>query len=413
LKIAYFDCYSGISGDMLIGSLMGAGCDFKKWLAQMETLPLEGWSASIRKVRRSGISGLKFSVKITSPQPQRSLPQIERTIKKSKLPASVKERAALVFNKLAQAEAAAHGVSVEKVHFHEVGAVDSIIDIAGTCLAVEMLKADKIFFSALNLGSGTVKAAHGVLPVPAPATAELIKGIPAYQSVFPAELTTPTGAALAATLSDGFGPMPPMEIKSTGSGAGDMDLSGMPNLLRVFIGEKDGGGYEEDSVVLVETNIDDMDPRVYEYIIERLLQAGALDAWLTPVIMKKSRPAVTLSALAEPGKKSAIIDIIMEETTTFGVRTTEYSRRKLAREFREVAAPGGKVRVKVGKRDGKILKAVPEYEDVKAAAKKSNLPLRDIIKLAGREDRKSSNGGGRGRKNSKERPVEPGRRQPD
>jgi pyridinium-3,5-bisthiocarboxylic acid mononucleotide nickel chelatase len=407
LKIAYFDCYSGISGDMLIGSLMGAGCDFKKWLGQMETLPLEGWSASVKKVKRGGLAGTKFAVKITSHQPQRNLPQIERIIKKSKLPGGVKERASLVFNKLAQAEANAHGVSVQDVHFHEVGAVDSIIDIAGTCLAVEMLNLDKIFFSALNLGSGAVKTAHGVLPVPAPATAELIKGMPAYQSDFPAELTTPTGAALAAALSDGFGPMPLMEVKATGSGAGDLELSGMPNLLRVFIGEQGGGGYEEDTVVLVETNIDDMDPRVYEYVIERLLKAGALDAWLTPVIMKKSRPAVTLSALTEPGGKSAITDIIMEETTTFGVRTVEYSRRKLAREFREIAAPGGTVRVKVGQRNGKTLKAVPEYEDVKAAAEKSNMPLRDIIKLAEREVREKSDGG----RGAKSKPAKPGRRQ--
>lgn len=409
MKIAYFDCYSGISGDMLIGSLMGAGCDFKKWREQMETLPLEGWSASIKKVKRGGLAGTKFSVKVDSPQPQRNLPQIEKIIKKSKLPASVKERAALVFGRLAKAEAGAHGVKVEQVHFHEVGAVDSIIDIVGTCLAVEMLKLDKIFFSALNLGSGTVKTAHGVLPVPAPATAELIKGIPAYQSAVPAELTTPTGAALAATLADGFGPMPLMEVKSAGSGAGDLELPGMPNLLRVFVGELHGGGYyEEDNVVLVETNIDDMDPRVYEYVIERLLQAGALDAWLTPVIMKKSRPAVTLSALSEPGKKSAIIDIIMEETTTFGVRTVEYSRNKLARGFKEIAAPGGKVRVKVGLRDGKILKAVPEYEDVKLAAEKSSMPLRDIIKMAEREVRESSDGG----RVRKSRPAKPGRRQP-
>ncbi|MGC2424814.1 MAG: LarC family nickel insertion protein, partial [Nitrospirota bacterium] len=255
-----------------------------------------------------------------------------------------------------------------------------IIDIVGTCLAVGMLKPDKIFFSALNLGSGTVKTAHGILPVPAPATAELIKGIPAYQSVFPAELTTPTGAALAATLADGFGPMPLMEVKAAGSGAGDIELKGMPNLLRVFMGEQAGGGYEEDSVVLVETNIDDMDPRVYEYVIERLLEAGALDAWLTPVIMKKSRPAVTLSALSEPGKKSAIIDIIMEETTTFGVRMSELSRRKLARGFKEITTPGGIVRVKVGQRNGKILKAVPEYEDAKAAAKRSSIPLKDLLK---------------------------------
>jgi len=410
VKIAYFDCFSGISGDMLIGSLMGAGCDFKKWLVQMETLPLEGWSASIKKVKRGGLAGTKFNVKITSPQPQRNLSQIEKIIKKSKLPGSVKERAALAFGRLAKAEAVAHGVSMEEVHFHEVGAVDSIIDITGACLAVEMLKLDKIFFSALNLGSGTVKTAHGVLPVPAPATAELIKGIPAYQSDFPAELTTPTGAALAATLSDGFGPMPLMEVKAAGSGAGDIELAGMPNLLRVFMGEQGGGGdYEEDNVVLVETNIDDMDPRVYEYVIERLLQAGALDAWLTPIIMKKSRPAVTLSALSEPGKKSAIIDIIMEETTTFGVRTAEYSRSKLARGFKEIETPGGKVRVKVGQRGGKILKAVPEYEDVKLAAEKSSMPLRDIIKMAEREVRESTDGG-RVIKPSKERPAKPGRR---
>ncbi len=388
MKILYFDCFSGISGDMLIGSLMGAGCDFKKWRGVMESLPLPGWSASVKKVRRGGLAGTKFTVKITSPQPQRNLPQIERIINKSKLPKAAKERALLVFDKLAHAEAKAHGIGIDLVHFHEIGAVDSIIDIAGTSLAIEMLRPDKIYFSALNLGSGEVKTAHGVLPVPAPATVELIHGIPVYQTDAKAELTTPTGAALAAILSDGFGQMPPMEVSSSGSGAGDMEIPGRPNLLRVFIGNKQNGigDYEEDTAILIETNIDDMDPRVYEYVMEKLLKAGALDVWLTPVIMKKSRPATTLSALAAPEKASAIVDIIMEETTTFGVRISETYRRKLAREFVEAELPGGKVRVKVGKRRGKVLKAVPEYEDAKLAAEAaagrsaSAMPLKDILR---------------------------------
>ncbi len=350
----------------------------------METLPLAGWSASIKKVKRGGLAGSKFTVKITSPQPRRNLPQVERIIKKSKLPKAVKERAIGVFNRLAQAEARAHGIGVDEVHFHEIGAVDSIIDIAGVCLAVHMLGPERILFSALNLGSGEVKTAHGILPVPAPATAELIKGIPVYQSDAGAELTTPTGAALAAELSDGFGPMPQMEVLSAGSGAGDMELPGRPNLLRAFIGRngerKDGpGGYEEDQVTLIETNIDDMDPRVYEYVMERLLKAGALDVWLTPIIMKKSRPAATFSALCAHDNVSAIVDVIMEETTTFGVRVSEGRRYKLAREFLEAKASGMKVRVKVGKRGGRALKAVPEYEDAKLAADRTKTPLKDIL----------------------------------
>ncbi len=383
-SIIYFDCFSGVSGDMLLGSLMGAGCDFKKWREVMETLPLTGWSASIKKVKRGGLAGSKFSVNISSPQPRRNLPQIERIIKKSKLPKAVKERAIGVFNRIARAEAGAHGIGMDEVHFHEIGAVDSILDVAGVCLAIHMLGPDKILFSALNLGSGEVKTAHGVLPVPAPATAELIKGIPAYQSDAGAELTTPTGAALAAALSGGFGPMPMMEILSTGSGAGDIELPGRPNLLRAFIGrsgerENNPGGYEEDMAALVETNIDDMDPRVYEYVMGRLLGAGALDVWLTPIIMKKSRPAATLSALCAHDNVSAIVDIIMDETTTFGVRVSEGRRYKLSREFLEAKVSGMKVRVKTGKRGGNILKAVPEYEDAKLAADRTKTPLKDIL----------------------------------
>ncbi len=351
----------------------------------METLPLDGWSASVKKVRRGGLSGTKFTVKTSSNQHRRNLPQIEKIIKKSSLPQAVKGRSLTVFERLARAEARAHGIGIDEVHFHEIGAVDSIIDIAGVCLAIHMLAPDRILFSALNLGSGEVKTAHGVLPVPAPATAELIKGIPAYQSDVRAELTTPTGAALAAELSDGFGPMPAMKVKSTGSGAGDMEFPGRPNLLRLFIGESETGNgsatgdYEEDSVVLVETNIDDMDPRVYEYVMEKLLKAGTLDVWLTPIIMKKSRPAATLSALCARDNESAIIDIIMEETTTFGVRVSELRRYKLAREFRKTRVSGINVRVKAGKRGGKVLKAVPEYEDAKLAAERTKTPLKDIL----------------------------------
>ena len=378
MKTVYFDCFCGISGDMVLGALTDAGLDFKAWLAEVEKLGLNGTAISKKKVKRAGLAGTKVTVKVTQPQPARHLAEIEKLIGRAKISPYAKEKSIAVFRRLAEAEAKAHGVSVEKVHFHEVGAVDSIIDIVGSIIALEMLGIKSILSSPLNLGSGTVRFSHGTFPVPAPATAALIKGFPAYASEIKAELTTPTGAALITALAESAGPMPQMTSEKTGYGAGDRELPEMPNMLRVFIGET-AGSYEQDTVSIIEANIDDMDPRIYEYVMERLLKAGAVDVWLTPIVMKKSRPGITLSAMADASKTSTLVDIIMAETTTFGVRIYEASRRKLARDFKEVSTKYGKVSVKVGLIGGKAVKAVPEYEDVKAAAMKAGRPFREIL----------------------------------
>ena len=377
MKTAYFDCFSGISGDMVLGALIDAGLDYKAWSAEAAKLGLD-FSLKRSKVTRGGLKGTKLSVIPADGQPRRNLPAIEKLIDKSKITKTAKVNTLRVFARLAHAEARAHGVSVDKVHFHEVGAVDSIVDIAGAAIALDMMGIERVLSSPLNLGSGVVRFSHGTFPVPAPATAELIKGFPAYASDVQAELTTPTGAAIVTTLADGFGPMPRMEVKSVGYGAGGRELKDRPNLLRVFIGEA-SALYEEDSASLIETNIDDMDPRLYEHVMERLFEAGALDVWLTPIIMKKSRPAVTLSVLAEAAGCGRAIDLIMDETTTFGVRVSRVDRKKLAREFKEVKTGHGRVRVKLGLKGRKVVKAVPEYEDVKALARKSGKPLREII----------------------------------
>jgi uncharacterized protein (TIGR00299 family) protein len=363
---------------MVLGALADAGLDFKAWLAEVEKLGLSGYTISKKKVKRAGLAGTKITIKVTQPQPARHLAEIERLIGRSKISPLAKENSLRVFRRLGEAEAKAHGVPVEKVHFHEVGAVDSIIDIVGTTIALEMIGIKNILSSPLNLGSGTVRFSHGTFPVPAPATAALVKGFPAYSSDIEAELTTPTGAALITTLAESAGPMHQMTTERIGYGAGGRELPEMPNMLRVFIGET-AGAYEQDTVSIIEANIDDMDPRIYEYVMERLFKAGAVDVWLTPIVMKKSRPGVTLSVMADASKTSSLVDIIMGETTTFGVRIYEAGRRKLIREFKEVGTKYGKVSVKVGLVGGKAVKAVPEYEDVKAAAMKSGRPLREIL----------------------------------
>lgn len=379
LRTAYFDCFSGISGDMFLGALLDAGLDYKAWLKEMEKLPIKGFSVSRRKVKRCSLSGTRLTVKVVAPQPHRNLLDIEKLINKSNVSPAAKETAHSVFRALARAEAKVHGTSVDEVHFHEVGAVDSIVDIVGAAVALDMMGLRKVLSSPLNLGSGLVKFSHGTFPVPAPATAELIRGIPAYASGIKAELTTPTGAAIITTLAGGFGPMPEMVAEATGYGAGGRDLPETPNMLRVIIGETDGG-YDSDTVNIIETNIDDMDPRIYSHVMDRLLDAGALDVWLTPIIMKKSRPATTLSVLADAGKTPALTGIIMSETTTFGVRIIKASRKKLARRFIDIKTKSGAVRVKVGMYGKKALKAVPEYEDVKALAKRTGRTLKDIFR---------------------------------
>lgn len=371
MKICYLDAFSGISGDMLVGALADAGADQAALSAGLASLGT-GASFHFEKTKRCGIAATKFHVRGGAAKAHRHLPQILRMIENADLPARAKASAAEVFRRLAEAEASVHRVPVEKVHFHEVGAADSIADIAGACLGFELLGVDAIHCSAVNVGSGTVKTEHGVLPVPAPATVALLKGKPVYSSGPPAELTTPTGAAVVTTLAREFGPMPPLKILAAGYGAGDLDFPEQPNVLRAMIGEPSGAA-EAAVVTVIEANLDDAAPQVLAYAMERLLEAGALDATLSPLVMKKGRPGSLLRVIAKPEDRERLARIVFAETTTLGVRMYSAERRVEAREFAEVDTPHGRVRMKVAAGG-----ASPEYEDCRRIALEKGLPLRQV-----------------------------------
>jgi len=372
MRICYLDAFSGISGDMLVGALADAGADSSAIADALRSLN-SGAAVSFEKVQRGGIAACKFHVRVEEPQKHRHLSAILKIIDGAALPDRAKQNATAVFQRLGEAEASVHNVPIEKVHFHEVGAVDSIADIVGACLGFELLSVDAIYSSPLNLGSGTVKAEHGVMPVPAPATAALVAGKPVYARGPAVELTTPTGAAVAVTLAQAFGVMPPMKIASVGYGAGDHDFAEQANVLRVFIGET-SGAVEATTVAVIEANIDDASPQVLGYAIEKLLEAGALDATLQPLQMKKGRPGSLLRVITTPEQRSALADVIFRETTTLGVRTYAAERLVEARQWVEVETPHGKVRIKVAEHS-----FAPEYEDCRALARATGVALKDII----------------------------------
>jgi len=372
MRICYLDAFSGISGDMLVGALADAGADSSAIADALRSLKSEA-AVSFEKVQRGGIAACKFHVRVEEPQKHRHLSAILKIIDGAALPDRAKQNATAVFQRLGEAEASVHNVPIEKVHFHEVGAVDSIADIVGACLGFELLSVDAIYSSPLNLGSGTVKAEHGVMPVPAPATAALVAGKPVYARGPAVELTTPTGAAVAVTLAQAFGVMPPMKIASVGYGAGDHDFAEQANVLRVFIGET-SGAVEATTVAVIEANIDDASPQVLGYAIEKLLEAGALDATLQPLQMKKGRPGSLLRVITTPEQRGTLADIIFRETTTLGVRTYAAERLVEARQWVEVETPHGKVRIKVAEHS-----FAPEYEDCRALARATGVALKDII----------------------------------
>ncbi|MEW6409973.1 MAG: nickel pincer cofactor biosynthesis protein LarC [Nitrospirota bacterium] len=389
MRIAYFDCFSGISGDMILGALVDAGLPLKSLKDGLASLRLQGYKIDASKVKRKGTSGTKVNVRIDTPQPPRRLKDIEDIINKSDLNDTVKEQSISVFRRLAEAEARVHGASINNVHFHEIGALDAIIDIVGSIIGFGILGAEKIHVSPVNIGKGLVKTEHGLLPVPAPATAELLKGIPVFSTDTDFELTTPTGAAIISTLSEGFLPLPLIKIEKIGYGAGSKEIEGHPNLLRVFIGEF-SEGYEDDEVVVIETNIDDLNPQVYDYLMERLFNEGALDVFLTPIIMKKGRPAQMLSVIMERQAMQKVIDLIFKETTTTGVRLSVTPRRKLSRYINEVETPFGKAGVKISGKDGKIFNISPEYEDCRRIAMEKGIPLKDVIHEVAESARRSA-----------------------
>lgn len=373
MKICYLDAFSGISGDMTVGALIDAGADSGRLMQSLEALGT-GAQFEVEKTKRRGIAGSKFRVIGGDGKTHRHLKNILQMIEGAAISDRAKQNASAVFQRLGEAEAKVHDIPIEKVHFHEVGAVDSICDIVGACMGLDLLDVQAVYCSAVNVGSGTVNTEHGVLPVPAPATSELLAGNPIYARGPALELTTPTGAAIATTLATEFGSLPPMRVVASGYGAGDRDFAEHANVLRVLIGETTGA-QESTTVAVLEANIDDSTPQVLGYAMERLLDAGALDVTLTSVLMKKSRPGTILGVIARPEDRETLARVIFEETSTLGLRIYSAERRVKERHSIEVATPHGVVRMKIGE-NGSF---APEYEDCRKLARESGVPLKRIL----------------------------------
>jgi uncharacterized protein (TIGR00299 family) protein len=364
---------------MVLGALVDAGLSPDDLRSGLASLNVAGYDLRVEQVRRAGIAATQVRVVLDEKdQPARHLADILAIIDHSSLPQTVKDKSGRIFTRLAEAEAKVHGTTIDRVHFHEVGAVDAIVDIVGSVLGLERLGVTAVSASAVNVGSGTVRTSHGILPVPAPATAELLKGVPFHASTVAFELATPTGAAIVTTLAQSFGPLPQMTATRIAYGAGNRDLPDQPNVLRLFLGEA-APAYDEDDSVLIESNIDDMNPQVYGHVVDRFLQAGAHDAFLVPVIMKKGRPGILLSILTDAAKQDGMLDILFRETTSIGVRIRSVGRRKLSREIRTVETAYGPVRIKMSSRGDEVLTVTPEYEDCRRIANGRNVPLRAVM----------------------------------
>ncbi len=377
MKIGYFDCIAGASGDMILGSLLDCGLDFKYLKTELEKLKLKNYTLKKNKDQKKGISGTKFQVSVKKTHHHRGLNDILKIIDNSNLNSNVKSNSKKIFTNLAKAESKIHAKSVDEIHFHEVGAVDAIIDITGASIGFDYFNIEQIWISKIHIGTGTLKCAHGTLPVPAPATLELLKSKPVYSTNIEQELVTPTGAAILTTMGTNFGGMPSMKIEKIGYGLGNHDLD-IPNILRLTIGNKNAK-FEHDTVQMIETNIDDMNPQFYEHLMDTLFANGAKDVFLTSVIMKKNRPGVVLNVLADPNTTDLLSEIIFNQTTTLGVRISNIKKRNiLHREIISVTTPWGKSRVKVRTLDNKNKSVSPEYDDCKKIANKNNIPIQMV-----------------------------------
>jgi hypothetical protein len=379
MRIAYFDCFSGISGDMTIAAFLDAGLGIGTLEKALAKLKLKGYRLEKRVVSRGGLSGTKFDCIVkASVHTHRSLKEIMSIIGGSSLNDKVKETAKRIFRAIGASEAKVHGIAKKSdIRLHELGNIDSIIDIVGTAIAIDELGIDEIYSSNISMGRTFVDSKHGRLPIPAPAALELLKGVPVSISEIPRELVTPTGAGIIKTLSKGFGTMPQMEISGIGYGAGAHDAADRPNMLRVLIGEAKEA-FRSDRIFVIEANIDDMSPQNFEYAFEKLLAAGALDVYLSSIIMKKSRPAFKLSVLAQTTDLEKISSVIFNETTTIGVRFYETARLKLDRKFKHVSTKYGKIKVKFTGARGGALEATPEYDECVSLARRKNVPLKTI-----------------------------------
>ena len=385
MTLLYFDCFSGASGDMILGALLDAGLPLEEVRRALGSLAVDREAVWTERVRRAGVSATKLHVRgecgaghdHAHAHPHRTLGEIAGLIDASALSPAGKARAKALFGRLADAEAAVHGTSPDRVHLHEVGALDSIVDIVGAVYGLEALGVDEIVASPLNVGSGTIACAHGVFPVPGPATVRLLEGAPIYAGTQQAEMVTPTGALLVTAYADRFGPLPPMRVRQVGYGAGAREFPDMPNLLRVLIGEADAAGPAA-RVVVIEAEIDDMNPQIFGVLMDRLLAAGALDVFYTSIQMKKNRPGTLLSIVAPPEQRDALTALVFRETTTIGVRYAEMQRECLDRETVSVDTPVGRVRIKVARRDGAVLNAAPEFDDCVRLAAESGTPVKDV-----------------------------------
>ena len=380
MKVAYFDCIAGISGDMTLAALLDAGLTIEALTGELRKLGLPGWSIEPRKVEKSGIRATLAQVHAEEHHHHRHYSDIAEMISASDLEPNAKDLALRVFRRLGEAEAKVHGTSLEEVHFHEVGAVDSIVDIVGSCIGLTQMGIQALYGSPLPWTHGTVTSAHGVMPIPAPATAELMQGWPVRPLDIEGELVTPTGAAILTTLAQGQD-MPEMTVSAVGYGAGHKDLPGRPNVLRVVIGEV-ADQLESDSVIEVEANLDDMNPEWLPPAMDAIMQAGALDVYLAPLTMKKGRPAFRLSALCEEGTLQAVARAILRHTTSLGVRYKSLRRLKLQRKSREVDTPWGPVHVKLAYMGDERVNAAPEFEDCRRLAEAVGVPLKDIYAAA-------------------------------
>jgi pyridinium-3,5-bisthiocarboxylic acid mononucleotide nickel chelatase len=383
MKIAYFDCFAGISGDMTLGALLDAGADEAQFRQELAKLPDIEFDLRIAKVLSRGILATDVRVLTVEHAHHRRLKEVSRIIVGSGLSDGVKARAIDIFSRLAEAEAAVHGTTPEEVHFHEVGAIDAIVDIVGACVGLELLGIEQVVSSRLPMGHGFVEAAHGKFPLPAPATVELLKGIPVYSSGIEGEMVTPTGAAIIRTAASGFGEMPPMSIETIGYGAGKSKFD-IPNVLRVLIGQASTEDAPPPSsrVAIVEANIDDMNPEFYDTAFEKLLKVGALDVYIIPIHMKKNRPAALLSAICPVELTDDIARTMLSETTSFGVRISLAERRCLDRKWQTISTKYGDIRMKIGMLHGRPITVSPEYDDCRKAAEAHGVPVRLVYAAA-------------------------------
>ena len=380
MRLAHFDCHAGISGDMILGALVDAGLGIEVLQGELDKLRLDGVRLQATRVHRHGIAATKIDVVAKEGHAHRGLNDVLRILDGAEISSRSRQQAADIFRRLAEAEAEVHGISVDRVQFHEVGAADAIADIAGAVIGLEHLGVERVYASPLRFGHGTTRSCHGVLPVPVPAVVALCRDVPVQRTDVPFELVTPTGAAILTTLAEQIGVTPPFRARRIGYGAGSRDLDQLPNLLRLEIGDS-GSFPQTDTVTLIETNIDDMTPEIYGYLIDRLIADGARDAYLTPVIMKKGRPGVMLSVLADPDCTQSVTDRIFRETTTLGVRIRRVDRQTVSRRSEIVETSFGPVTVKVADYGGRT-RIAPEYEDCARIAVERDVPVLDVYRAA-------------------------------